>query len=169
VSEEQVIVAGEPVIVAQRGSAFSIVGLEQLDPHEHAADAGRHVVGRTAHETEMEFRPSLECSASFDQLSMAIWKLPPPVDASSGVGARECQGVDHAGPRLEVVKGGHRPDRIAKCLVSGHVGDACAINIDVAPVAQASNMILPCLYRNHFPSISRFLSWRAAAHFEESS
>src|SRR5260370_41254651 len=100
----------------------------------------------------MQFRPRLERPAPFDQLGIAFGKLPTTVDASSGIRARECQSVDYAGLRLDVVKSGNGPDRIAKRPVGGHVGDARAINIDVASVAQALNMVLPRLYRNHFPS-----------------
>src|SRR5262249_48367280 len=55
--------------------------------------------------------------------------------------------------RLEIVKRGRRADGIAKCPVAGHVGDALAIDVDVAPVAQARDVVLPCPYRNHFSSI----------------
>src|SRR5262249_2842566 len=110
------------------------------------------VVRRTPHETEMQLCPDLKRAAPFDQLGIARRKLPAPVDASSGVRARDCQDVDDTRPRLEVVEGGHRLDRIAKCPVGGHIRDSFTINIHIAPVAQALQMILPCLYRNHFPS-----------------
>jgi len=117
------------------------------------------------HETEMQFRPTLQRPPPFDQLGIAVGKLPAPVDPSSGVRARECQGVGYIGLRLEVVKGGHRPNRITKCLMSGHVGDRAAINIDVAAVVQALNVVLPCLYRNHFPSSRGFVCLAAAGAF----
>src|SRR5262249_16194603 len=104
--------------------------------------------------TEMQFRPGLERAAPLNQLSIAFRKLPASVDASPGIRACKCQSVDGAGLCLEVVKGGHRLDRIAKRPVGRHVGDTCAIDIDVPPIVQAVNMILPGLYRIHFPSIS---------------
>src|ERR1700751_2738266 len=92
---------------------------------------------------------------------MVFRKLPAAVDVAPCVRARKCQGVDAAGLRLEIVKGGYRSDRVTKCLVGGHVGDARAVNIDVAPVVQTLDVSPPCLDRNHFPS--QFRGWSCAS------
>jgi hypothetical protein len=50
ISEKQVVVPGEAVIISYRSGTAGIIGLEQIEAHIQAADAGGDVVGRAAHE-----------------------------------------------------------------------------------------------------------------------
>jgi hypothetical protein len=92
--------------------------------------------------------------APVKQFGVAAGKLPAPADPAPGVGARERHRIDRLGLGLEVVERGGRPDRIPECPMGCHIGDAFAVDIGVAPVAEARDMMLPRPCRNHFLSIS---------------
>ena len=153
VGEEQVVVPGEAVIVAHRRGPLGIMRLEQVEPHVHAADAGRHVVGRAAHEAVMQPGPGLERAAALHQLGIVARQLPASADPQPAVRARKRHGVDVRGFRLEVVEPRRGSHRIAERLMDRHIGDALAVYGDVTPVAKAFDMVLTVACRAHRPSI----------------
>jgi len=57
VSEIKIVVARVPVIVRERSRADAVIGLEDVEPHNHSGQRRGDMIGGAAKETGMEFGP----------------------------------------------------------------------------------------------------------------
>src|SRR4029077_1904375 len=102
-----------------------------------AQQTGSDMIRRPAEKTAGEFRPFAHRTPSVDQLLMTARQLPAAMDAGIAPGGwgRKGHALDIFWPRLIVVERCRRSRCIAECGMRGDVGDALAVDIDLAAVA----------------------------------
>jgi putative transposase len=102
--------------------------------------------------SEMKRLRQLERAASLHH-RRSPGELPAPADPASALGAGEGHRIDVLRVGLEIVEPCRRAHRVAERLVLGHIGDALAVYVDVASIAQAFDVVPTVAYRKHHASI----------------
>ena len=137
---------------------------EHLDADHLADQAGGDMVGGAAEKAAGQFGPVAHCAAPLDQLGMIARQMPAAVDPSVAVAAGafggEGQALEVLRPRLVIVQRRRGLHRVAEGRMLGHVGDALAVDIDGAPVAQRAQVVLPGLADLHrYASLDLHAPW----------
>ena len=141
VREEQIIVTGVNVIVPIDLGPITVMGLEQVAPHQLACDGGCQMIRRAAHETTMLFRPKHQRFAPLHQILIGFGHLPGPVHAPPVCRRFEGHCLCVRGISLVIVKTGSGLNGIAKSWMFRRVVDQLAFNIDGAVILQARDML----------------------------
>src|SRR5580704_17721415 len=123
------------------------------------------MVRRAPHESRMQFRPGLEALTPHDEFIITCGQLPDPVGPRSGFGF-ECHQFAIFRRALEIEHSADGGYRSAIGRMNRHVGNALAIEIDLAAVAQARDVLFAGLDHG-WPRSSCFIeiSSRASAGF----
>ncbi|MCY1356832.1 hypothetical protein D9M69_432960 [compost metagenome] len=99
------------------------------------------MVGRAAHEAVVQRGPGFQHLAALDQFVVAGGQLPDAADVPAAALRLEGHLVDVLGPRLEVIQIGVAADRVAEGGMRRDVGDALAIEVHFAPIAQHGDVL----------------------------
>ena len=134
VGEVEVAVAREGIVVAHGLRPLPAVVLVDVAPHAEPGDGGRDVVGRAPHEPVVGLRPRDERLAARDEVRVAARQQPHAAHAVAGQRRLERHALDVLRRALEVVESGDGPGGAAVRLVPGDGVDACAVEVDAAPV-----------------------------------
>jgi hypothetical protein len=128
-------------IIEQRLGPRLAVTAEHLDADHLTQQARGHMVRRTPDKPAGLLGPGNQCLPALHQLLMISRLLPTAVDPPMACPGLEGQPLEVAGPGLKIIERGRRPDGVAESRVGRDIGDAGAIDIDGAAVAQRREML----------------------------